>query len=76
MKYQKMIDLLDNTTSQPFKFRVKKCVEMNVVSRGLYNTNSQIKLKTSMLKSSLCDIVMYMHLLKDLYQLKIRQAQR
>ena len=28
---------------------------MNDDSRGTYNTNSQIKFKTSMLKSSLCD---------------------
>ena len=30
-------------------------VEINDDSRGTYNTNSQIKYKTSMLKSSLCD---------------------
>ena len=30
-------------------------VEINDDSRGTYNTNSQIKYKTSMLRSSLCD---------------------
>ena len=30
-------------------------VEINVKSRGTYNNNSQIKFKTTMLKSSLCD---------------------
>ena len=30
-------------------------VEVNDESRGTYNINSQIKFKTAMLKSSLCD---------------------
>ena len=55
MEYQKLINLLDNTPSQPPKFRIKNCVEINDDVRGTYNTNSQIKCKTSMLKSSLCD---------------------
>ena len=50
-----MINLLDNTSNQPSKFRTKKWVEINDESRGTYNTNSQIKFKTRMLKSSLCD---------------------
>ena len=33
----------------------KKWVQINDDSRGTYNTNSQIKFKISMLKSSLCD---------------------
>ena len=33
----------------------KDWVEINDDTRGTYNTNSQIKFKTSMLKSSLCD---------------------
>ena len=55
MEYQKMINLLDNTSNQPSKFRTKKWVEINDESRGTYNINSQIKFKTRMLKSSLCD---------------------
>ena len=55
MKYQKIINLLDNTSNQPSKFRTKIWVEINGKSRGTYNTNSQIKFKTKMLKSSLCD---------------------
>ena len=53
MLYQKIISLLDNTSDQPTKFITRNCVEINDVSRGTYNTNSQFKLKTSMLKSSL-----------------------
>ena len=55
MEYQKMIKLLDNTPNQLTKFRTKNWIEINDDARGTYSTNSQIKFKTSMLKSSLCD---------------------
>ena len=55
MEYQKIINLLDNTSNQPSKFRTKKMVEINDELRGTYNANSQIKFKTTMLKSSSCD---------------------
>ena len=42
-------------SNQPSKFRTKNLVEINVESRGTYNTNAQIKFKAAMLKSSLCD---------------------
>ena len=45
----------DNKSNQPFKFKTKNWVEINDESRGTYNVNSQIKFKTIMLKSSLCD---------------------
>ena len=46
---------LNNTSNQPTKFITKICVEINDESRGTYNTNNQIKFKTSMSSSSLCD---------------------
>ena len=52
MEYQKIINLLHNTPNQPSKFRTRNWVEINDNSCGLHNTNSQIKFKTSMLKSS------------------------
>ena len=56
MEYQKIINLLDNKLSQPSKFRTKKCVEINdQTSDGRHETGSDIKFKTTMLKSSLCD---------------------
>ena len=55
MEYAEIIDLLNNTTDQPPKIRRKKKVELNDDLRENYNVNSQIKLKTKMLKSSLCD---------------------
>ena len=55
MAYQKIINLSDNKSNQPFKVRTKKWFEINGELRGTYNIISQIKFKTSMLKSTLCD---------------------
>ena len=56
MEYQKIANLIDDDASnQPSKFRTRNWDEINYESRGAYNVNSQIKLKTTMLKSSLCD---------------------
>ena len=55
MEYQKIANLIDGTSNQPSKFRTRNLVEINDKSRGAYNINSQIKFKTTMLKSSLCD---------------------
>ena len=55
MEYQKIMNLLDTTSNQLPKFRTKNWIEINDQSRGVYNTNSDIRFKTTMLKSSLCD---------------------
>ena len=55
MEYQKIANLLDNTSNQPSKFRTKNWVEINNESRGTYSVNRQINFKTSMLRSSFCD---------------------
>ena len=49
--------MLDKTPNQPSKFRTQNWVEINYDAGGTYNTNSQIKFKNSMLKSSLCDYI-------------------
>ena len=55
MEYQKIANLIDDTPNQPSKFRTRNWVEINDGSKGAYNVGSQIKFKTTMLKSSLCD---------------------
>ena len=56
MEYQKVANLLDDASSnQPSKFKTKNWVEVNDESRGTCNVNSQIKFKTTILKSSLWD---------------------
>ena len=53
-----MINLLDDKTNQPSKFRTRNWVEINNESLGTYNESNQIKFKTSMTRSNLCDLVM------------------
>ena len=55
MEYQKIANLIDGASNQPSKFRTKNWVEINDKSRGTYNIHSQIKFRTAMLISSLCD---------------------
>ena len=55
MEYEKIANLLDNTSNQPSKFRTKNWVELIDESRGIYSVDRPINFKTSMLKSSLCD---------------------
>ena len=52
MEYQKIANLIDDTSNQRSKFRTRNWVEINDESRGIYNVNSQIKFKNTMLKSS------------------------
>ena len=54
MEYQKIINLLDDTTNQPSKFRTRNWVEINDESKGRYD-NSDISFKTSIIRSSLWD---------------------
>ena len=54
MEYQKIGNLLGNTSNQPSKFRTRNWVEINDESRGTYTSND-IKFKTTMLRSNLCD---------------------
>ena len=55
MEHQKMANLMDYASNQSSKFRTKNWAEINDESGRTYNVNSQMKFKTTMLKSSLCD---------------------
>ena len=55
MEYQKIINLLDDTTNQPPEFRTRNWVEINYESWGTHNVSNQIKFKTSMIRSNLFD---------------------
>ena len=55
MEYQKIANLLDNASNKPFKFRTRHWVEINDGIRGANCPNKQIRFKTAMLRSSLCD---------------------
>ena len=55
MEYQKIANLLDSASNKPSKFRTKNWVEINDDIRGAYSPNKQIRFKTAILRSSLCD---------------------
>ena len=55
MEYQKISNLLNDESNKSSKFRTRNWVEINDDARGAYSHNKQIKFKTSMLRSSLCD---------------------
>ena len=55
MEYQKIANLLDSASNTPCKFRTRTRVEINDEIRGAYSLNKQIRFKTAMLRSSLCD---------------------
>ena len=55
MEYQKITKLLNDELNQPSKFRTRIWVEINDDIRGAYSPNKQIRFKTAMLRSSLCD---------------------
>ena len=60
MEYQKIANMLDNevalsASNKPYKFRRKNWVEINDNIRGANCPNKHIRLKTAMLRYSLCD---------------------
>ena len=66
MEYQKIANLIYDTSNQPSKFRTKNWVEINHESRGVYNVNSQIKFKTTMLNIVYVITVMHIFFLREL----------
>ena len=50
-----MANLLNDESNKPFKFRTRNWVEINDNFRANYFSTKQIRVKTSMLRSSLCD---------------------
>ena len=58
MEYQKIMNLLDDTTNQQSKFRTKNWIKINDQSRGSYSIRNQIKLNISMIRLIYVIIVM------------------
>ena len=55
MKHQKIVNLLNDESNKPSKFRKKNWVGVNDDIRGAYSPNKKIRFRTAMLRSSLCD---------------------
>ena len=54
MEYQKIANLLNDESNKPSKFRTRNWVEINDEARGTY-TDTDVKFKTTILRSNLCD---------------------
>ena len=59
-----MVNLLANTLNQLSKFLTKNWIKIDDQSRGVYNTNSDIRFKITMLVYVI--IVMHTYLLKEI----------
>ena len=55
MEYEKIAHLLDSASNKLSKFRTRNWVEINDDIRSAYSPNKQIRFKTAMVTSSLCD---------------------
>ena len=65
MKYQKIINLLNNRNTQPSRFRKRNWVEINDQSNRRYNTN--IRFKTTMLSQVSVTIMIQIYLYREVY---------
>ena len=54
-EFHKIINLLNNTNNLPSRLKTEIQVEVNDDPHGAYNSNIQIKFKTTMLKPNPCD---------------------
>ena len=57
MEFQKIVNFIDTTSDNKDlpTFVTKKCIEVYDQSEGNYNVNKEIRIKTSILRSDLCD---------------------
>ena len=57
MEFQKIVNFLDTTSDDKDlpRFVTKKWIEVYDQSEGNYNVNKEIRIKTSMFRSDLCD---------------------
>ena len=57
MEFQKIVNFIDTTSDNKDlpTFVTKKWIEVYDQSEGNYNVNKEIRIKTSMLRSDLCD---------------------
>ena len=57
MEFQKILNVLDTTSDNNdlTKFVTKKWIKVYDQSEGNYNVNKEIRIKTSILRSGLCD---------------------
>ena len=74
-KNKKIIHLLDNIPNQPSRFKTKYWIEKNENSWGIYEEDNQIRFKTWVLRSSLCNYIEEYVLLKVTITVENESAQ-
>ena len=56
MEFQKIVNFVNTNSDENLpRFTTKKWVEIFDQSGGIYSVNKEIRIKTSMLRSDLCD---------------------
>ena len=60
MEYQKIINVLENISNQPSRFKIENWIEINAHTTGTWNTNSGIRFSLFYVI-----IVMHTYLLKE-----------
>ena len=55
MEFHRTMNFLNTTSDDLSRFVTKKLIEVYDQSEGNYNVNKEIRIKTSMLRSDLCD---------------------
>ena len=73
MQFQKIVNFLDITSDNKdlTKFVTKKWIEVYDHSEGNYNVNKEIRIKTSTLRSDLCNYSDAYITLKELFLLSL-----
>ena len=61
-KDNETMNLVDNVTTQPSKYRAKDWVEINDDARGTSNPNNQIKLKVEILKQVYVSTLLHIYM--------------
>ena len=76
MEYQRITNLLGNTSDKVPRFIIKKWIEVYDQSGGGYNTNKQIRFKTPMLRSDLCDYFDVYIVVKEIITVSVEEKNR
>ena len=73
MQFQKIVNFLDITSDNKdlTKFVTKNWIEVYDQSEGNYNVNKEIRIKTSTLRSDLCNYSDAYIILKELFLLSL-----
>ena len=66
MEYQKTANLLNDESNKPSKLTARNWVKIDDNVRGEYSSDKQIKVKTTMLRSSYVITMMRIYLLQEI----------